>query len=204
MVLSATYRASAGDFVHTVQALTPAQLAAPVPACPAWSVHDLLAHQAGASSDVVHRNLDGVATPPWTARQVEDRRQRSRSELVQEWQGNVDAVAPLCDVIPGPNPAWDVAVHLADLREALDLEPPPPEQGWAEVLAAATALLQDQAGVRVSVAEHAPDPGSTTWHVRTGYGLWRALFSRLGDADLEREVLRGSAARLRTVAFLRG
>jgi uncharacterized protein (TIGR03083 family) len=199
--LSAAYRASTHDFLRTVRRLTDDQLARQVPACPGWTVQDLLAHQAGSSSDFVSRNLDGVTSAPWTARQVEERRGRTVDDLVREWQGNVDAVAPLCDLIPGPNPAWDVAVHLADLREAVPLEPVPPERGWAEVLTAVTAFLREQAGVTVSVAECGPDPAGTTWHFASAYGLWRALFSRRSRADLAREITRGDPDAFRAVAF---
>jgi uncharacterized protein (TIGR03083 family) len=200
---SQVYRRSAAEFVGVVRHLTADQLGAKVAACPAWTVRDLLAHQAGSSADLVGGNVEGITTEPWSARQVEDRRTRTADELVAEWESNLDAVAARCDTITGPNPAWDVAVHLADLRESVGLPPGPAENGWGEVLVAAVGLVA-QRGDTVSIAQCEPDPGDTTWHVATAYGLWRALFSRLDRTTLEREVLRGDVDRFAAAAFFSG
>ena len=56
----------------------------PVPATPPWSVIDVLAHLTGVCADLVSGNVDDWADPAWTAAQVEGRRGRSRSELVDE------------------------------------------------------------------------------------------------------------------------
>ena len=198
---SEVYSRGTAGFVEVVRGLSPAQVRAGVPACPGWTVHDLLAHQAGSSTDVVRGNLDGVTTAPWTARQVEDRRDRTVAALVAEWEANVPTVAAWCDAASGPNPAWDVAVHLSDLREAVGLPPAPVESGWGAVLEAAVDLLREQ-GATVSVAQRGLDPGGTTWHVATAYGLWRGVFSRLDRPALEREVLRGDVDGFRRAAFL--
>lgn len=200
MSLSDTYRASATDFLAVVADLEPDRFGTPVPACPRWSVHDLLAHQSGASNDFVTRNLEGVTSEPWTARQVDARKGWTTEALAAEWSANIEAVAALCDLVPGPNPAWDVSVHVADLREALDLSGPPETDGWSEVLAAATALVA-QRGITISVEEDGADEGGTVFHFATAYGLWRALFSRLGDDRLRAEMLRGDMATLAQVAF---
>ena len=201
MSLPRVYRRSTAEFVEVVRGLSVAQLGTTVPACPAWTVHDLLAHQAGSSTDQVEGNLDGVTTEPWTARQVADRRDRTVDQLVTEWEANAETVAARCDASAGPSPAWDVAVHLADLREAVRLPPGPVEHGWGEVLDAAVGLL-DRGGATVSIEQCEPDPGSTTWHVATAYGLWRALFSRLDRTALERGVLRGDVDAFTAAAFL--
>ena len=202
MDLSEVYRRSANEFMTVVTGLDADQVAAVVPACPAWSVHDLLAHQAGSSADLVSGNLEGATTEPWSARQIEDRRTRTIDELVAEWAANVETAAALCDTFQGPNPAWDVAVHLADLREAVGPPPGPPENGWDEVLGAAVGLLAGHG--TISVAEREPDPGTTTWHVATAYGLWRAVFSRLDRPALEHEVLRGDVDGFARAAFFSG
>lgn len=193
------YRRSSEEFVEVVRGLDEEQLGTTVPGCPAWTVHDLLAHLAGSSTDLVTGNVDGVTTEPWSARQVDDRRDRPAVELVAEWETNVDEVAALCDEVSGPNPAWDVAVHLTDLREAVGLGPGPAENGWGEVLDAALGLVSEHG--TVSIEEREQDPRVTTWHVATAYGLWRALFSRLDRPALEREVLRGDVDALAGAAF---
>jgi uncharacterized protein (TIGR03083 family) len=200
---SQVYRRSTAEFVEVVRGLTDARLAAPVLACPDWTVHDLLAHLTGSSTDLLVGNVDGITTDPWSARQVGARRTRTAGELVAEWESNASAVAILCDATTGPNPAWDVAVHLADLRESVDLPPGPADHGWGEVLVAAVGLLGER-GLTVSIAQCETDPSDTTWHVATAYGLWRAIFSRLDRATLEREVLRGDVDGFAGAAFLGG
>jgi hypothetical protein len=200
MSLSNVYRRSAREFLEVVAGLTEDQATSPIVACPAWAVRDLLAHQVGASADQVSGNLEGVTSDPWTARQVEDRRGRTVAELASEWESHLETVAARCDTISGPNPAWDVAVHLADLRESVGLPPGPAENGWGEILIAAVGLL-GEGGVTVSIAQCEPDPGDTTWHFASAYGLWRAVFSRLDRPTLEGEVLRGDVDGFARVAF---
>jgi uncharacterized protein (TIGR03083 family) len=65
--------------------LTPEQAAAPVPACPEWKVKDVFAHLVGLTADVLSGNLDGVATVPWTSKQVADRADHSLGQILAEW-----------------------------------------------------------------------------------------------------------------------
>jgi len=72
--------------------------AARVPACPDWSVKDVLAHLAGICADVLGGNIEGVATDPWTAAQVEARRGHSVEDILAEWNElgpQVEALAPV-------------------------------------------------------------------------------------------------------------
>ena len=41
-----------------------------VPACPAWTVRQLVAHMVGVPDDLLAGRLDGVASEAWTAAQV--------------------------------------------------------------------------------------------------------------------------------------
>jgi len=47
-------------------------------------VKDVYSHIAGVPADALAGRLDGVATDPWTARQVEERRDRSLKEICDE------------------------------------------------------------------------------------------------------------------------
>jgi uncharacterized protein (TIGR03083 family) len=55
-----------------------------VRACPQWTVKDVYAHMAGVPADILAGRLEGVATDPWTARQVAERADRSLQEICAE------------------------------------------------------------------------------------------------------------------------
>lgn len=63
----------------------------PVPACPGWNVHDVVAHLGGLANDVITGRVDGYAGADWTAQQVAERSSRTMKELFDEWD----------DVLPG-------------------------------------------------------------------------------------------------------
>lgn len=149
--------------------LTPEQLDSPVPATPLWTVRDLLGHLVGAPADAVADRMDGAPGPEWTSRHVAERRALSVEELLEELRGNVDAVA--ASTVDNPRPAivWDVAVHHADLHEALG-RGVPPDRLWSPVLAAVAPMRFGTSGVPAEVDE---------------YELFRALFSRRSRAQMQ-------------------
>jgi len=56
-----------------------------VPACPGWTVHNLISHLAGVAADFISGNLDGAPRPSWTAVQVDKRRDLSTTAVLNEW-----------------------------------------------------------------------------------------------------------------------
>src|SRR5215472_4100037 len=56
-----------------------------VPACPGWSVRDVVAHVVGIAEDVVAGRLSGPPDDEWTAVQVAERRDKSMADLVHDW-----------------------------------------------------------------------------------------------------------------------
>ncbi len=66
----------------------PAALDAIAPATPEWRVRDVLAHMVGVNTDIVTGTLDGVGTDPWTAVQVDTRRDVPIDEMLEEWETN--------------------------------------------------------------------------------------------------------------------
>jgi uncharacterized protein (TIGR03083 family) len=108
-----------------VRGLDEAQAATVVPATPAWTVHDAVAHLVGITADLNAGNLDGIGSDPWTEAQVESRRGMSMGELIAEWTaaapqfeasitavGGVVAAAAVADI-------WN---HEQDIRGALNIE----------------------------------------------------------------------------------
>jgi uncharacterized protein (TIGR03083 family) len=102
--------------------LGPEQLAKSVPACPEWTVRDVIAHLAGACSDVVAGNLDGVTTAPWADAQVRRRQGHTIAQLLEEWSAAGPILEQTVESYPPPLPTlWivDLTAHEHDVRGAL-------------------------------------------------------------------------------------
>jgi uncharacterized protein (TIGR03083 family) len=97
-----------------------------VPGTPKWAVSELVSHMVGGPVDFLAGNIEGVGSEAWTQAQVEARRGRSISMLVEEWDGafsDLDAAIRLGNV-PAPV-TFDVITHEQDLRGALGRERTP-------------------------------------------------------------------------------
>jgi uncharacterized protein (TIGR03083 family) len=120
--LGTVYEGGRRRIVELVADLDDRAAAMPVPACPAWSVHDVVAHLAGVCGDIMAGNVAGAATDPWTAAQVDARRERSFDEILAEWDDVGPQVATFADDFPGRlgnQFITDVTVHEHHLRGAL-------------------------------------------------------------------------------------
>ena len=67
---AAAYVAVRERMTELVRPTSSEELARQVPACPDWSVQDLLAHAVGVAVDVAARRIEGAGSDPWTAAQV--------------------------------------------------------------------------------------------------------------------------------------
>lgn len=115
-------RSRVGDLVSGLAA---EQAERPVPACPQWTVRQLVAHLAGGCSDVLARRTEGAPSPRWTAAHVAARADRSVSELLAEWSADApQLVAALAGRGLMGQALMDALSHEYDLREALDVPPP--------------------------------------------------------------------------------
>ena len=101
-----------------------------VPATPGWTVHDVVAHLRGIVDDALTGNMDGVATDPWTAAQVERGRTAPLPQLLAEWNRDAPMIESFLSSPGGADNAAaviDVHTHEADLRGALGLPPVVPD-----------------------------------------------------------------------------
>lgn len=97
-----------------------------VPGTPKWTVIELLSHVVGSPIDLANGNFDGAGGPDWTQAQVEARRGRGRSEILEEWDDAVVAIVTKIRAGEIPAPVtYDVITHEQDLRGALGLDPLP-------------------------------------------------------------------------------
>lgn len=185
--------------------LSEEQAATPVPACPGWTVHDLVAHLSGAAVDIVGGNLDGVGSPPWTAAQVDARRDVPIPELLATWaevspqlEDGLRAFGGLLASL-GVADAWN---HEQDLRGALGAPggaDPAAEHtaivGYGTLAgnaftAAGVAPLRVEAG-DVSFVTGEGDPGATV--IGSPYELARAVSGRRTGPQLHALTWEGDA-----------
>lgn len=101
--------------------VTEEQAGAPVPACPDWTVTDLLAHVTGLAADLGAGRRPAGDTQAWVDGHVALRRGRSAVEVAAEW----DAAAPGFESMIDEKPhrwwglVYDLIVHEHDLRGAV-------------------------------------------------------------------------------------
>jgi hypothetical protein len=124
------YRALRERVSDLVRAADPAALDAIASATPEWRVRDVLAHMVGVNTDILTGTLAGVGTDPWTAVQVETRRDVPVEQMLEEWATSspeVEANAALLGPAVGQ---WllDACTHEHDIRHSLG-EPGAHESG---------------------------------------------------------------------------
>lgn len=94
-----------------------------VPACPAWTVRQTVAHLAGVAQDVVSLNLQGKATDSWTQAQVDRLAGNSIEDLLDLWGQTIDPLtAMLGQSVPEESAGqlvFDTLTHEHDIRGAL-------------------------------------------------------------------------------------
>lgn len=168
------------DHVDAVGALatdlTDDELATVVPATPAWTVREVIAHMAGGPADSLSGRMDGAPSPQWSDRHVSERIGLPVDALVAELSGNVDAIAASVEGTDRPATVWDITVHHADLHEALgrgEMAAPM----WQPVLDGVAPYKLGEQAVTVYAGEAAYGGGGPEVTVPP-YELFRALFSR--------------------------
>jgi uncharacterized protein (TIGR03083 family) len=195
--VSATlYRDARRRIIAVARELSADQLASQVPACPRWTVRDLIGHLAGVTADIASNNLVGAPGDEWTTAHVAARADRSVPELLDEWE----ALGPRWEEIARRaehrsfivrNPFLDTGVHEADLYGALGLPRPPAEIYRAIAASVVPRVGEDFDGLGVFTVitpdgEYRLGNGDTEASVRVDtYELSRAVFGRRSKAQVE-------------------
>lgn len=137
-----------------------------VPACPEWTVRDVVAHVTGVAEAWVTHDIDDYGGAAWAHAQVDRRSTETIPELISEWRLFIDRFAGLPDEPGMGDPAiWaigDAAVHEADLRA---------------VVAPGTTLPDDTLGLLLQGA----------------VGMWRRPLRNAGAPTLRIELDDGTA-----------
>ena len=161
----------------------------PVPACPGWTVRDVVAHLVGLAADVTTSRVDGYAGSAWTARQVEERSSCEMSDLFDEWERvlpqflaiNRDlAASDLPDTIdhvlgPVPKTSFESAFHVDLLHHEHDLLGAAGTPRRGPLPADIAAMRSQLANVRLRFAADglptlliSPTDTDRSWHIGTG------------------------------------
>lgn len=93
-----------------------------VPACPGWTVQDVVSHMVGIVADIQESRMDGVGSDEWTHAQVAARRDRSITDVVAEWERRAPAFEEQVAAWPpavASQVVADAAMHELDIRNAL-------------------------------------------------------------------------------------
>lgn len=185
------YRQGRERLTELAGTLTDLELHTPVPGCPGWDVHDVLAHLAGIVADATSGNMDGVRTDPWTARQVADRRSVPTAEVLAEWARLAPRLEPVITKAAISDIVVDVTTHEHDIRGAVGR----PGARDAPVIGIVAGWLLDRfdaqvraAGlpaVRVNDRVCGPDEGEPTASLTASeFELVRACVGRRSVAQL--------------------
>lgn len=149
---TSAYRTSAERVAELIEQVPDEKLAVMVPACPEWSVKDLIAHFAGVAGDVATGNVTAVGSEEWTSAQIAARKETPVGEILEEFRTQA---AQLAGAIEHLHPAiagmmlGDLVTHEHDLRGAIG------EHGErnSEGVAAATYTYVRRLGRRLRDAE---------------------------------------------------
>ncbi len=131
---ASAYREVRVHLLEVVRSRDAADLETIAPATPEWRVRDVIAHLAGICDDIVHGNMDGRATDPWTAAQVAKRRDWGLQQLIDDWNEHAVVIeSQMNDWGPGMGQmVFDAFTHDQDVRGALD-EPRARDGAAAEI-----------------------------------------------------------------------
>ena len=120
--MSEVYGAGRARIEELVRNLDEASLNKNVPACPEWTIKELVAHLTGVAADSLSANISELGKPDWTASQVQARSDKSLDDILGEWQGIAAQLEPALDGLH-PTAAsaliGDLITHEHDLRGAL-------------------------------------------------------------------------------------
>ena len=169
--LGSVYEGVRGRIVELVDSLDQAAAARQVPACPLWSVQDVIAHSTGNCADILNGNIEGAATEGWTQAQVEARREWKLGDVLAEWNDVGPKIAAMLDGFPGRYANQiiaDLTVHEHDIRGALNQPGHRDSDGVAIGTEFLVTMMLHMGAVVSGVGPLEVRAGDKTWFLGTG------------------------------------
>jgi uncharacterized protein (TIGR03083 family) len=190
--LAGMYRETRGRLAGLVAGLDEAQLGIAVPACPGWSVADVLGHLAAIPEDALAGRLTGPPSAAETAAQVDRFRGRPMTQTLAGWADN----APRFEEIVAAFGIWpaviDVASHEQDIRGAVGMPGARDTEVIRQLSDWLVAGLRTPVPLRVTVEDTqfraGPDGEpvlelTTTWYEAFRWRMGRRSRSQLAALD---------------------
>ncbi|HKY68528.1 MAG TPA: maleylpyruvate isomerase family mycothiol-dependent enzyme, partial [Acidimicrobiales bacterium] len=144
------YRASRERLSGLLRQASPDDWRVPVPACPGWDVHDVVAHLTAVVVDANAGRLTGPPTPDVTAEQVVRYRSTAPDDLLAEWEAGADGFEQAITALGIWPAAIDAGSHEHDVRGALGR---PGARDCPLVVGAAQTLVEElDCGIPIEVA----------------------------------------------------
>lgn len=89
-----------------------------VPACPEWTLHDMVSHERFLVDDALNGNMQGAPGDAWTAAQVARGKDLSLEELTQQWREATSERNTAFDTV-AKTALPDILIHELDIRGAV-------------------------------------------------------------------------------------
>lgn len=164
------YAATRARLRTLLAAASAADLATTVPACPAWTVHDVVAHLSGLAVALASGSGPaGGDVQAWLDALVDERRERPVAALLDEWDAVADATAAFLERMgPGGGQlVYDAVAHEHDIRHALG-RPGARDSSSVVACAAAVSMLLARDLAAHGLPAVRITSGGRTWDVGEG------------------------------------
>jgi uncharacterized protein (TIGR03083 family) len=186
------YRETRERLTALVAGLDEAEVGAPVPACPGWSVSDVIGHLTAIPEDALAGRLTGPPSEEETAAQVDRFRGRPMAQTLAGWA----ELAPRFEEVVAAFKVWpaviDVASHEQDIRGAIGLPGARDTEVIREMSGWLLARLSPPVRVRVTVEDTQIQVGpdgepvlglTTTWYEAFRWRMGRRSRDQLAALD---------------------
>jgi uncharacterized protein (TIGR03083 family) len=188
-----------------VTPLDDAALDTRTPACPEWTVRDMLAHLAGGAASFGTPSYVGLGTDPWAAEHVETRQGAALGDLLTERR----VCTPKLEQMPDEDWRWlqvlhDALSHETDIRSTIGAPRLPMDAlvGAMPLLEAVTPLKLGGLGtisLELNGQQRTVGDGEPVLAVQTSlFEFWRGVFGRRSDRQMRSWVVFGDAAAFAT------